>query len=384
MVSHVEVDGHVDAAFEGVRDAFRTNFVDHDELGGAVCVVVGGRVVVDLWGGHRDVGQRRPWGRDTLVDVFSVGKGLLATGVARLVGQGRLDLDAPIASLWPAFGAAGKEDVSLRHVLTHTAGLPAVRRRLPPGAMLSPPTMRRALAEEAPWWAPGSAHGYHVNTFGFLVGAVIERVTDRPVGAFLRDEVTGPIGSDLHVGLAVRDLDRVAEFRWPMAPPPEAAPEALEGLELMRYNCYWNPSGLSGAGVVNTTEWRVAQHPSTNAHATARGVARLYDALVRGGATFGHDLVDPSALDEATAEAVCGEDLVLQRPSRFGLGFQLTMDERPIGRSPRGFGHFGAGGSLGFGDPEGAIAFGYVTSDMGPRWQNPRNRSLTEAVFASL
>jgi CubicO group peptidase (beta-lactamase class C family) len=384
MAPLVEVAGHVDTAFEGVREAFRANFEDHDELGGAVCVVVDGRVVVDLWGGHRDLGQRRLWGRDTLVDVFSVGKGFLATGVARLVGKGLLDLDAPIARVWPAFAAGGKDRVTLRQVLSHTAGLPAVRRRLTPEAMLSPPTMRRALAGETPWWTPGTTHGYHVNTFGFLVGAVIERVTDRSVGDYLRAEVTGPIGSDLHVGLAARDLDRVAEFRWPMAPPPEEAPEGLEGLELMRYNTYWNPSGLSGAGVVNTEEWRMAQHPSTNAHATARGIARLYDALVRGGATFGYDLVDRGALHEATTEAVCGEDLVLQRPSRFGLGFQLTMDERPIGRSKLGFGHFGAGGSLGFCDPEGAIAFGYVTSDMGPRWQNPRNRALTEAVFDAL
>jgi CubicO group peptidase (beta-lactamase class C family) len=384
MGAPAEVDGHVDAAFDGVRAAFCANFVDHDELGGAVCVVVDGRVVVDLWGGHRDVSQRRPWGRDTLVDVFSVGKGLLAAAVARLVGQGRLDLDAPIARVWPAFAASGKEDVTLRQVLSHTAGLPAVRRRLAPAAMLSPATMRRALADEAPWWTPGTTHGYHVNTFGFLVGAVIERVTDRSVGAYLREELTGPIGADLHVGLATRDLGRVAEFRWPLTPPPEVAPEGLEGLELMRFNSYWNPSGLSGAGVINTEEWRVAQHPSTNAHATARGVARLYDALVRGGGAYGYDLIDRAALEEATRESVCGDDLVLQRPSRFGLGFQLTMDERPIGRSPHGFGHFGAGGSLGFCDPEGAVAFGYVTSDMGPRWQNPRNRALTDAVFDAL
>ena len=384
MRALVEVDGHVDAAFEGVRDAFRANFSDHNELGGSVCVVVDGRVVVDLWGGHRDVGRRRGWGRDTLVDVFSVGKGLLATGVARLVGQGRLDLDAPVARVWPAFAAAGKGDVTLRQVLSHTAGLPAVRQRLAPDAMLSPPTMRRALADEAPWWAPGTAHGYHVNTFGFLVGAVIERVTGRSVGTYLREEVTGPIGSDLHVGLASRDLTRVAEFRWPLVPPPEAVPEGLVGLELMRYNSYWNPSGLSGAGVVNTEEWRVAEHPSTNAHATARGVARLYDALVRGGSTLGYDLVDRGALREATTEVVSGEDLVLGRPSRFGLGFQLTMDERPIGRSPLGFGHFGAGGSLGFCDPEANVAFGYVTGDMGPRWQSPRNRGLADAVFDAL
>lgn len=379
-----EVDGHVDTRFAGVRDAFCANFVDHHELGGAVCVVVDGRVVVDLWGGHRDLGQRRAWERDTLVDVFSVGKGLLATAVARLVGEGRLDLDAPVAAVWPAFAAAGKDGITLRQVLSHQAGLPSVRERLAPGAMLSPEAMRTALAEATPWWAPGTAHGYHVNTFGFLVGAVVERVTGQRIGTYLRDQVTGPIGSDLHVGLDEGDLGRVAEFRWPMVPPPEAAPAGVEGFALMRYNAYWNPSGISGAGVVNTRAWRLAQHPSTNAHGTARGVARLYDALVRGGSADGRVLVARDALEEATREAAAGDDLVLERQSRFGLGFQLTMPERPIGRSASGYGHFGAGGSLGFCDPAAALAFGYVTSDMGPRWQNPRNRALTEAVFAAL
>jgi CubicO group peptidase (beta-lactamase class C family) len=378
------VNGIVDKAFEPVRDAFEENFSSHNELGGAVCVVVDGSVVVDLWGGYRDLSATLPWERDTLVDVFSVGKGLLATGVARLVGRGTIDLDAPIAQVWPEFAANDKAHVTLRHVLTHTAGLPAVRRRLAPGAMLSPELMRDALANETPWWVPGSAHGYHVNTFGFLVGAVIERVTGRRVGEYLRDEVAGPLGADIHVGLDGADLDRVAEFRWPLAVPPEHEPEGLEDQALMRYNAYWNPSGLSGAGVVNTEAWRRCEHPSTNAHATARGVASLYDALARGGRLDGFELVTPGALREACTESVVGDDLVLGRPSRFGLGFQLTQPERPIGRTQSGFGHFGAGGSVGFCDPDATLAFGYVTSDMGPRWQNPRNRGLTDAVYASL
>ncbi len=384
MASSARIDGVVDARFAAVRDAFCENFDLHNELGGAVCVVVDGRVVVDLWGGYRDLASTRRWERDTLVDVFSVGKGLLATGVARLAGSGAVDLDAPIASVWPAFAANDKAEITLRHVLSHAAGLPAIRRRLAPGSMLSPELMRGALADETPWWAPGTAHGYHVNTFGFLVGAVVERVTGRSVGTYLGDEVTGPLGADFHVGLRGADLDRVAEFRWVLDVPPEHEPSGLEGYELMRYNSYWNPSGLSGLGVVNTEAWRRCEHPSTNAHATARGVARLYDALARGGRVDGYELVAPEALREASTESVVGEDLVLGRPSRFGLGFQLTQPERPLGRSPSGFGHFGAGGSVGFCDPEASLAFGYVTSDMGPRWQNPRNRGLTEAVLAAI
>jgi CubicO group peptidase (beta-lactamase class C family) len=378
------IDGTVDARFALVRDAFAANFDQHHELGGAVCVIVDGVVVVDLWGGHRDLPRTRAWERETLVDVFSVGKGLLATGVARLVGRGAIDLDAPIAAVWPAFAANGKGDVTLRQVLSHAAGLPAVRRRLAPGAMLSPAEMRGALAGEAPWWAPGTAHGYHVNTFGFLVGAVIEAVTGRSVGRFLHDEVTEPLGADFRVGLRGTDLERVADFRWELDVPEEREPVGLSDVELMRYNAYWNPSSLSGLGVVNTTAWRRAEHPSTNAHATARGVARLYDALARGGSVDGYEVVSAAALGEAATESVVGDDLVLGRPSRFGLGFQLTQPERPIGPTSSGFGHFGAGGSVGFCDPVASLAFGYVTSDMGPRWQNPRNRGLTEAVHAAL
>ncbi len=379
----VPIDGHVDAAFAGVRDAFVANFSEHDELGGAVCVVVDGTVVADLWGGHRDLARSRPWVRDTLVDVFSVGKGLLASAVARLVGRGALDLDRPLASWWPAFGAHGKGEVTLRQVLAHTAGLPAVRATLPADAMLRPWAMRAALADEVPWWPPGSAHGYHVNTFGFLVGAAIEQATGTTVGTHLRDELCGPLGIDVHVGLGVADLGRVAEFRWPLE-PPTAPPAGLSATELMRHRAYFNPPGLSGAGVVNTEAWRRAEHPSTNAHATARGVARLYDLLVHAGRLDGVQVVDPDALAAATTEASAGHDLVLDRPSRFGLGFQLPLPERPIGPTGRGFGHFGAGGSLGFCDPGCGLAFGYVTSDMGPRWQNPRNRALCAAVLDAL
>ena len=383
MPGAVPVDGFVDVRFEAVRDAFDANFEVHHELGGAVCVVVDGVVVVDLWGGHRDLGGTLPWQRDTIVDVFSVGKGLLAAGVARLVGRGAIDLDSPIASVWPEFAANDKGTVTLRHVLAHAAGLPAVRRRLEPGAMLSASTMRDALAGETPWWPPGTAHGYHVNTFGFLVGAVVERVTGRTVGDYLRDEVTGPLGADFVVGLRGVDLDRVAAFRWDLEAPPESEPEGLAGMDLMRYNAYWNPSGLSGLGVVNTEAWRRCEHPSTNAHASARGVARLYDALLQRDRDA-RELVEPSALREASTECVVGDDLVLGRPSRFGLGFQLTQPERPLGRTTSGFGHFGAGGSVGFCDPEDGLAFAYVTSDMGPRWQNPRNRGLMDSVLASL
>ncbi|RJL27135.1 serine hydrolase domain-containing protein [Bailinhaonella thermotolerans] len=376
------IDGRADARFEAVRAAFAENFAGRGETGAAVCAFVGGRVVADLWGGAARPGL--PWGPDTLVNVFSVGKGLTALVAARLAGDGRLDPDAPVTRYWPEFGAAGKEAVTVRHLLSHRAGLPAVRRRLPPGAMLDWSAMTSALAGQEPWWEPGTAHGYHVNTFGFLVGEVIRRATGRTVGTLLREEVCGPLGADAFIGLPAAEHGRVADFAWPGPPPPEDDPAGLDGDRLMEYNAYFNPGGLSGAGVINSASWRTAELPSTNAHASARGVARVYAALAAGGGLDGVRVVGARALAEATAERSAGRDRVLRRPSRFGSGFQLTQPERPLGPNLGAFGHYGAGGSLGFCDPAAGVAFGYVTNQLGPRWQNPRNRALVEALYACL
>jgi CubicO group peptidase (beta-lactamase class C family) len=380
------IGGWCHPRFAAVRDAFAANFADRGETGAAACLAVHGTVVADLWGGRAGDRPDRAWQRDTLVNVFSVGKGLIAVCVARLIGEGLLDPDAPVARYWPEFGVAGKEAVTLRQMLSHQAGLPALRAPLPDGSMLDWPVMVAALAAEPPWWPPGSGHGYHVNTFGFLAGEVIRRVTGMTVGAVLRDEIAGPLGADVHIGLPADEHRRVAAFAWP-PPGAEAIPPAVAGMpqdQLMIRNAYFNPAGLSGMGVVNTAAWRAAEVPSANAHATAAGIARVYAALAGGGTVNGVRVVDPGALADAAAEQVHGDDLVLRRPSRFGLGFQLTQPERPLGPGPGGFGHFGAGGSVGLCDPDAGVAFGYVTGQMGPRWQNPRNRALIDAVFGCL
>ena len=375
------VEGHCDPRFAPLRDAFRANFAERGEVGAAVCVMVNNNVVADLYGGWADQEHGRPWQQDTLVNMFSVGKGLVAACTARLAGQGKLDLDATVASYWPEFAAANKDTITVRQLLSHQAGLPSVRRRLAPNSMLDWPAMTAALAETEPWWEPGTAHGYHVNTFGFLAGEVIRRITGSTAGALLRDEIAGPPGADVHIGLPASEHERVATFIWPGPPPAEEEPPGLDPAQLMEHNSYYNPGGLSGAGVINTPQWRSAECPSTNAHGTASGVARVYAALIN---PANKAVVDPAALEEAITEQVYGQDLVLHRPSRFGLGFQLTQPERPIGPGQATFGHFGAGGSLGFADPENKIAFGYMMNQMGPRWQNPRTRALVDAVYACL
>lgn len=377
----IPIDGHCDPAFLRVKDAFSENFAKRGEPGAAVAVCVGPRTVVDLWGGWRDAVGTQAWCRDTLVNFFSVSKALCAIVALRLVEQGRLELDDPVAAVWPEFAQAGKDAITLRQILSHRAGLPALREELPEGAALDWMRMTDALARQAPWWEPGSAHGYHVNTFGFLVGELIRRAGGATIGTLLRAGVAGPLDADVHIGLAESEHGRVAEFRWPAVPVPAGGSSEMER---MRFSAYWNPPGISGAGWVNRPEWRKAEIPSTNGHGTARGVARIYQALAKGGVFDGVRILAAETIAAATSEQSNGTDLISQRPSRFGLGFQLTQPERPLGPNGGAFGHFGAGGSLGFCDPESGVAFGYVTNDMGPRWQNPRNGALLKAVYESL
>ena len=390
MSGAAKIEGWCDPRFAGVREAFAANFAERGEAGAAACLAVRGTVVADLWGGWADRGPGRAWQRDTLVNVFSVGKGLIAACAARLAGERRLDADAPVARYWPEFGAAGKRAVTLRQLLSHQAGLPALRAPMPAGRVLDWPVMVGALAAEAPWWPPGTGHGYHANTFGFLAGEVIRRVTGTTVGTMLRDQIAGPLGADVHIGLPAAQHRRVAEFSWPQSeagpvqPGTPGAGELPEG-QRMIINAYFNPPDLSGAGVVNTAAWREAEVPSANAHATAAGVARVYAALAGGGAVDGVRVVDSGALAACVAEQVHGEDLVLRRPSRFGLGFQLTQPERPLGPGPRAFGHFGAGGSVGLCDPDAGVALCHQpdgTALAEPPQPRPDRRGLRLPVAA--
>ena len=368
------VHGTCDPAFAAVREAFENNFTEHDELGASLCVMVGGRTVVDLWGGSaRDDGT--PWQADTLVNAFSVGKGVTAVLAARAVADGHLAFDDPVSRHWREFAGGGKETVSFRSLLGHRAGLPAVRRDLHETAMYEWSTMTTTLATETPWWEPGARHGYHVNTFGFLVGEVLRRTTGRGPAGLLRDWVRGETGADLWFGVPASEHRRIADLHWNASPTLPRDRSSLSDHEIMYMNAHANPPGLSGVGHVNTAEWRSAEMPSTNLHASARGVARLYGALLDG-------FVPRAVLDDAVTEVSDGVDAVLGRNTRFAAGFQLPIPERTFGPNPGAFGHYGAGGSMGFADPQAGFAVGYVMNRMGQGWQNPRNRSVIAALYA--
>ena len=375
------IHGRCDERLTGIRDAFAANFLERGEIGAALAVSLDGKPVVDIWAGSADPAGTRAWREDTLADVFSVGKPMAAMCLLMLSERGKIDLDQPAALHWPALAAAGKEHVTARMILAHRAGLPAIRTPLPAGAMYDWDLICGELAAQEPWWEPGVTHGYHVNTYGFLVGELVRRVSGLSIGRFFAQEIAGPLGADMHFGLRAADQRRCADFLFPQVS------RAMDSARMpqMTALAYLNPPGITGDGTVNTPRWRSAELPSANGHATARALARFYSALAGGGEIDGVRLLSESTLALACTEASAGADAVLGRPSRFGLGFQLTQPERPLGPSPNAFGHFGAGGALGFADPDAGVSFGYTLNQgLGPRWQNPRNRALIDALYTAL
>jgi CubicO group peptidase (beta-lactamase class C family) len=370
------VEGHCDARFAAVRDRFEASFASGEELGAAIAFCLDGRLVVDLWGGHCDRARTRPWQRDTIVNTYSTTKGMTAICVHRLVERGQLDLDAPVARHWPEFAARGKDGIPVRWLLSHQAGLPAIRRALPAEALYDWNTMVSALAEEDPWWEPGTRHGYHALTFGHLVGELVRRVSGRSVGACFREQVAGPLGADFHIGLGPGPEHdaRVADLHGSLAPPAPEAGAKLPGALGQFLRDMTDPTTLTGATFnnppgraerVNTREWRAAEIPAANGHGNARALARIYGALARGGELDGVRVLEPESIARAREEQAFGPDAVLGGlPMRFGLGFMLRHDLMPIAPSPNAFGHPGAGGSIGMADPDARLGFGYVMNEM--------------------
>ena len=380
------VEGLVEPGYEVLADVLSRNAGPSDDdpgdLGAALAVIHRGRMVADLWSGACDL-EGTAWRHDTLVNIYSVGKPVAAVLALDAVQRGELDLDEPLATWWPEM-AELHADTTLRLALSHQAALPAVAAPMPDDAILDWSRMCEALAETPPWWPPGTGHGYHVNTYGFLAGEPVCRVSGLTFRQTLIDRLTGPRDLDLHIGLEPADLSRVSIIDTPGADGSSGGgewPEATLDDQMIKKS-YFNPSTISGMGIVNTDGWRRASVPSTNGHATARAVARFYAALLP---TAPDPLLSAELLAGATSEQVSGSDRVIAgRTTRFGLGFQLHQPERPIGTSTESYGHFGFGGSLGFADPVNDVAFAYLINRPGDRWQNPRTVRLLEALRSLL
>jgi CubicO group peptidase (beta-lactamase class C family) len=362
------VEGHCDPRFAAVRRAFEANLESGAEVGAAVAVYVDGEPVVDLWGGWVDREHSRPWARDTICTVYSTTKGLTTVCAHRMVEQGRLDLDAPVAQYWPEFAQCGKEQVPVHMLLSHRVGLHTTGARMDDNAVYDWEAMAAALAETAPFWEPGTRHGYHGLTFGWLVGEVVRRVAGKSLGAVFRDEVAIPLGLDTHIGTGPEHDPRIATV-YDTVLTPEMQKLREERMARLRENA--DPALMAVAGNLrvppnahNSIKWRRSEIPAVNAHTDARSVAKLYAALSQGGAIDGYQVLAPESIARATTEQASGPDALIMMPTRFALGFWLSRPEAPLGPNPNNFGHPGLGGSVGFADPDRHIGFGYVMNQL--------------------
>ncbi len=373
----VDIHGTCDDRFAAVRDAFAENFAAEPEVGASVAVTLDGAPVVDLWAGYADRERTRAWERDTIVNVFSTTKGMVALAAHMLADRGALDFDAPVARYWPEFAQAGKAELPVRYLLTHQAGLNVLEGNLSPAQTLDWDAVCAQLASQAPRWEPGTKQGYHTGTFGHLVGEVVRRVDGRTVGTFVREEIAAPLGVDFLIGFGPEEDHRVADILADTRTPPgDDVTAAIAAID-------WN-----------ARERRAAELPSGGGHTNARALAAVYGALACGGEARGVRLLRAEAVERARVERANGRDETLGVPTHRTLGFMLPFaefgDVRPVGT----FGHAGAGGSQGFADTERHIGFGYAMNQaLSPQpgetrpptgGMDPRGQRLVGALYRSL
>lgn len=382
MTNEPKIEGTCDAAFAGVKDAFMENFAEHDELGAAVAVFIDGQPVIDMWGGFRDSARTQRWTQDTLACGFSISKAYVSVMGHILADRGKLDLDQPVAHYWPEFAQAGKEDVTVRDILTHRAALTYVDAALKPGDLYDWETMTRAL-EQSPRHEPLGKQPTYLNlTYGYLLGEVIRRIDGRTIGPFAREEITRPLNADFFFALSDAEIARCATI-VPDPPPegtslreppdPAAMDKSMQGL-------------AEGDDRFNLKVWRKAQVGAGSGHGTARGVAKFFGCLANGGTLEGVRLLKQETRDAAIVETGGGLDPINGATNRYGTGFLLNNPPgAPMGANPRSFGHPGAGGRTGFADPDAKLGFAYLPNLMwGGVGLSPRGLRLIDAVYAAL
>ncbi|MGW0575386.1 serine hydrolase domain-containing protein [Streptomyces sp. NPDC002920] len=379
------VNGEVTDGFEPVRDAFVRNFETLGDRGAAVAVYRDGHKVVDLWGGTRDVDGTAPWEHGTAQIVRSATKGVAAAVLLLLHQRGELDLDAPVGAYWPEYKAAGKDRTLVRHLLAHQAGVPALDRPLTPAEAADPDLGAAAVAAQPPAWEPGTDHGYHAQTYSWLTGEVVRRVTGRPIGEWIAEEIAGPVGADLWLGLPAAHSARAGRVGQIAAPAQTGGLRTRPKRSVAE--AYADPGSLTSRAFAaitpmpdeNDPAYRAAALPASNGIATADGLARFYASLI-GEVDGGVRLFTPETVELARGERSAGPDRVLVVNTRFGLGYMLHGGASPL-LSPASFGHPGRGGALGLADPESGIAFGYVTNGFRTSvTADPRAQALLQAV----
>lgn len=391
FVTTNKVHGFCDDLFAKVREEFAANFEARGEIGASLAIYLDGKPVVDLWGGIADTDTGRPWKEDTMAVVFSATKGMAATCVHILAERGLLDFNEPVATYWPEFAANGKENVTVAMALSHQAGIPLYQVDLPVGGFNGFDLLVERLAAEAPVWEPGTTHGYHAVTIGLIEGELVRRITGRTIGTFLRDEVAGPLGADIWIGLPESEEHRVATLYLSQPDPQSPLQQKLKNDPDWVGRKLGTNSG-DDLGYVNTRIRHAEEIPASGGIASARGLARLYAPLARDGAVDDVRLLQATSLHamrEIRSASDC--DVILRVPTTFTLGFSKSWGARRLGSGQHvilgtnAFGTPGLGGSIGFADADARMSFGYVMNGHGSGvGLNERGQGLIDAAYRAL
>jgi CubicO group peptidase (beta-lactamase class C family) len=380
----MEVSGSCADRFAGVRDAFAANFDEAAELvdvGASVAVTVDGELVVDLWAGTftGDDGLEQAWQADTIINVWSTTKTVSALACLMLADQRELDFYSPVAKYWPEFRANGKSAIEVRHVMSHTAGLPSWSEPLTVDVLYDWEKATSLLAAQEPWWEPGTASGYHALTQGYLEGEVIRRITGQTIGEFVAAEITGPLGADFHIGTSSDHDGRIAHVIPPSAPLSANDVEPGSVVERMARSL------PLGAGEANTIPWRRAEIPAAGGFGNARAVARIHAPMACGGEAGSVRLLSPTGVDPVFDEQFYGQDLILPVVLRHGIGFGLPSPEMPLTPNERACFWGGWGGSLAIVDLDARMTYAYVMNKMGEGTVGDlRGLSILGAAYAAL
>ena len=403
MVLKVDVDpglvhGDVDEGYGAVADAFRRNFAERGEIGAACVVHRDGRKVVDLWGGYRDGVTRKPWERDTVVTMFSTSKGVAGTTMALAHARGLLDYDRPVADYWPEFAQGGKENVTVRQLLSHQAGLAVIDRPLSVADLADPDVMAEAIAGQKPNWAPGTRHGYHGISLGWYEGELLRRIDpkQRTLGQFFADEIAAPLQLQFYFGLPA-DLDperravihgwKQAELALHLRQMPPAFILGFLNPRSLTARAFKNPAVLGVIDNYNRADVLAPEIPAANGTGEVRAVSRLYGELATGGTALG---LNPATLDVLTGPAASpsegAKDLILRVETHYSLGYIKPFPQFRFGSSAeQAFGTMGTGGSFGFADPDTGVGFAYAMNRSGFRlWDDPRELALRNALYVDV
>lgn len=369
------ISGFVASGFEPVQDAFEANFAEDTELGAGFAAYIDNQLIVDLRGGYADRRKEKAWDEKTIVPIYSTTKPIAALTLAHVIDALPAGYETLVADVWPEFGANGKDQVTIAQMVSHQAGLPGFVDPVDPGLWLDPPACAAALAPLAPLWEPGTAHGYHPLSWGYLIGELVQQIAGRSVGAILRDDIAGPAGIDFQIGTPAPDHDRVAEIMR-----PRALPELGEINDATRtaFLTKWSSPDRGGA------IWREIEIPSANGIGTAAAVAQLYGIYAHGGVFNGERVISEAAFDALTQSRVKGQDLVLPFITEFAAGV-MRNNLGLCGPNPNTLCHSGWGGSLALGDPDRGLSAAYVMNRQSNSLQaDPRATRLIQALYGCL